>query len=85
MTYQGRVENGVVVLGGDAKLAEGTLVSVRPVRRRSQTSPRQRAKPRSRRRESLGDALLRFSGCVSGLPSDLARNHDHYLYGLPKK
>ena len=29
--------------------------------------------------------LKRFSGAVQGLPSDMARNHDHYLHGRPKK
>ena len=35
--------------------------------------------------ETLGKSLMRFSGTVSGLPEDLAENHDHYLHGLPKK
>jgi hypothetical protein len=25
--------------------------------------------------------LKRFAGAVRGLPSDMARNHDHYLHG----
>jgi len=32
-----------------------------------------------------GQRLKRFAGAVRGLPSDMARNHDHYLHGLPKK
>ena len=26
-----------------------------------------------------------LAGTATGLPSDLARNHDHYLHGTPKK
>jgi len=35
--------------------------------------------------EPISKFLLRLAGCVHGLPSDLARNHDHYLYGTPKR
>jgi len=28
---------------------------------------------------------MKYAGVCKGLPSDLARNHDHYLYGVPKK
>jgi hypothetical protein len=27
----------------------------------------------------------RFAGALRGLPDDMARNHDHYLHGRPKK
>jgi hypothetical protein len=33
----------------------------------------------------LGKQLLQFAGIAEDLPSDIARNHDHYLHGLPKK
>jgi hypothetical protein len=31
------------------------------------------------------DFLLRVAGTAGDLPPDLARNHDHYLYGLPRR
>ena len=31
------------------------------------------------------DGLLKIAARIEGLPSDLARNHDHYLHGLPRK
>ena len=31
------------------------------------------------------DGLLAIAARIEGLPRDLARNHDHYLHGLPKK
>ncbi len=36
--------------------------------------------------ESIGARLARFAeeSGIRGLPPDLARNHDHYLHGLPK-
>lgn len=33
----------------------------------------------------FSDKMLRLSAKVQGLPSDLARNHDHYLHGHPKR
>lgn len=40
-------------------------------------------------RESNGTPALQklgsLVGSVSNLPSDLARNHDHYLHGKPKR
>jgi len=32
-----------------------------------------------------GKALLEVAGTADDLPSDLAVNHDHYLYGAPKR
>lgn len=75
MSYRGRVQNGVVVLDGNLKLPEGAVVQIEPI-----TAA-----------ESVGTDggwakdLLEMAGTVRGLPSDLARNHDHYLYGTPKK
>ncbi len=34
---------------------------------------------------AAGQGLKQFAGAVRGLPSDMARNHDHYLHGRPKK
>jgi hypothetical protein len=33
----------------------------------------------------LSAFFLRVAGTARGLPSDLAENHDHYLYGMPKR
>jgi hypothetical protein len=35
--------------------------------------------------KSLGESLMRFAGVAKGLPSDFARNHDHYIHGAPKR
>lgn len=34
---------------------------------------------------SFGERFARFKGAVSGLPSDLAEQHDHYRLGTPKR
>jgi len=76
---RGHVTNGVVVLDQSAALPEGAEVRARPVRTRR---PRKVA---STRPKSLYERLRRVIGKAKGLPRDAARNHDHYLYGLPKK
>jgi hypothetical protein len=71
MSYKGKVKNGVVVLPPDARLPEGEDVEVTPL-----------GKPVA---DDFTDALIRISKQVSGLPRDLAEQHDHYLYGTPKR
>lgn len=72
MTLTGIIKNGVVVLDNGQQLADGTQVDV-VVR-----GPAQAASP-------LGETLLRHAGKAVGLPDDLARQHDHYLHGTPKR
>jgi hypothetical protein len=82
MTYRGYVKNGSVQLETALDLPDGTVVSVRPVRVKH-GRPRRRATGQAV--TTWGRILLRYAGRATGLPADLARNHDHYLYGLPKK
>ena len=72
MKYNGTIRGGVVVLEGETWLREGTQVQVEPVE----------ATPAAR---TLGQRLKHFSGTAKRLPNDMARNHDHYLHGRPKK
>ena len=74
MTYRGRVKNGVVVLEADAKMPEGTEVRVEPI-----------DDPESDADGSVYERLGRMAGSVKGLPSDLARQHDHYLHGQARR
>jgi hypothetical protein len=76
MTYRGKVRGGVVVLEGDAKLPDGTVVSVEPVE--------QAVRPAAEEEQQL-DELARMAELAvdTGIP-DLSINHDHYLYGHPK-
>ena len=77
MTYRGKVRNGVVEFEVGAAPPDGTEVRVESV---GDVSP-----PRSPN-GTLAERLLRHAGTAGeGLPSDLARNHDHYLNGQPKR
>lgn len=72
MVYRGHVRNGVIELDDPSELQEGMEVQV--------------AIPPSETQEStLGERLMKFAGKLDGLPSDLARNHDHYSHGAPRK
>jgi hypothetical protein len=37
------------------------------------------------KRGTIGEALLEFAGTAEGLPRDMARNHDHYIHGAPRR
>jgi hypothetical protein len=77
MTYEGTVQNGVVVLGGGTTLPEGTKVTVVPVQSDSGDPER-----------SIWEKFEKLARWAESqpcdLPADLARNHDFYLHGLPK-
>lgn len=79
MTYRGRVKNGVIVLEQGVRLQEGTDVRVEPVDSNGDVSPD------SQETQHLREGFLSFSGVVKEGPSDLARNHDHYLHGTPRR
>ena len=77
MTYRGKMQNGVVVLEQAASIPEGTEVNVEPVIADDKAT--------SENRPSLSEVLLKYAGKAQGLPPDASRNHDHYLYGTPKR
>jgi hypothetical protein len=70
----------VVVLDDPTALADGTCVQVQPLQEAAQEGPSE-----EKALLSLSEKLLRLAGTVNGLPADMARNHDHYLHGHPKK
>lgn len=72
MVFRGHVRNGVVVLDQTSGIPEGAEVQVAVV-------------PPDAGDSTLGARLMKFAGRLEGLPSDLARNHDHYLHGAPRK
>ena len=80
MCYQGEVRDGKVVLDDEAALPNGTRVEVIPLGNGAQESLDATVDD-----GSLAAKLLELSGSCKGLPADLARNHDHYIYGTPKK
>jgi hypothetical protein len=79
MTYRGRVRNGVVVLESGVRLREGMDVRVEPV------GEMEGAGEGPQEAHQLREGLLSFSGVIEDGPSDLARDHDHYLHGTPRR
>lgn len=79
MVYRGHVEKGVVVLDDSAVLPEGLAVRIEPLEVAEKTSSLDKDG------QTLGQKLLKHAGKSVGLPADLAVNHDHYLYGTPRK
>ena len=78
MTYRGVVKNGVIVFSGK-KLKDGTPVTI------NAATKKRRGKPVAKKPKNIADLLAPFIGMADGLPSDMSRNHDHYLYGAPKQ
>jgi hypothetical protein len=72
VTYQGKVENGAIILDPGVELPEGAQVRIELIE--------------SSRHNSGSDPLFRMTDLAvdTGIP-DLATNIDHYLYGHPKQ
>lgn len=79
--YTGVVTNGVIVLENGTVLPEGVVVNVELV---SEPIVRLAEPDESKAASPLGELLLKFAGVAKDLPADMAKNHDHYLYGAPK-
>jgi hypothetical protein len=72
MSFEGHVENGQIVLDPPTTLPEGTKVRVEIVSDGADTP-------------TLLDRLRGVVGKAKHLPPDAAAQHDHYLYGTPKR
>ena len=79
MTYRGRVKNGVVLLDPPNALPDGVEVRIEVVQ------PDIEAPLLDENGQTLGEKLMKYAGRAVGLPEDAALNHDHYLYGAPKR
>jgi len=75
MSYPGIMKDGVVVLPPGVHLPEGAQVEV--------TVPTASGAPQPD--GTAYDVLAEFVGSFDALPADLARNHDHYLHGAPRR
>ena len=73
MEIEGTVQNGVVVLESESSLPEGTRVKV--------TAPDSGPPGLPTHYDLFRDII----GQAAGLPDDMAKNHNHYLRGGPKK
>ena len=70
----GTYKNGVVVPDEPISLAEGQRVLIDPERT---------GKPAPAL--STTQRLLELAGVIKDGPSDASVNHDHYIYGAPKR
>ena len=71
MSIAGTFKNGVIVPDVPLSVPDGTRVQV--------------VVPQDQEGAPTLTNLLDLAGCVKGLPPDFAAQHDHYLYGTPKK
>jgi hypothetical protein len=60
---------------------EGWIAAHLPNLKEQEIAPTSKTLPARTAKE----LLMQLAGCMTDLPSDLARNHDHYLHGTPKK
>jgi len=75
MAIEGHIHDGAVVFDQPMPLAEGTRVRVEAVNVPNESGDGQSML------EILGDVV----GAIDDAPADLAEQHDHYLYGTPKR
>jgi hypothetical protein len=76
----GKVVYGVIIIENGGILPDETIVRVEPL---ADLKPAESVNQVSQLREML----LSHAGVIDGpeLPTDLAENPDHYLYGTPKR
>lgn len=72
MTVTARVHNHSIVLPAHVSIADGTLVEIHTLEET----------PRTERGAAW---MLKYAGVADDLPTDAAAQHDHYLYGTPKR
>jgi hypothetical protein len=82
MTLIGHIIGGQIVLDVPAALPDGTVVRVHLV---GVTDGETGSSPLPEATGMLSERMKTFLGHVVDLPEDAAENHDHYLYGAPKR
>lgn len=81
MVYFGKVKNGKIELDPPAKLPEGAQVRVEPVDSATgKPANGVSSKPSDDAAYRIGEMAIDDFG-----PPDMAEQHDHYIYGTPKR
>ena len=80
MTYKGHVEKGVILVDDPVELPEGAIIRFE-IEADSQRAPESSIGAG----KTFAERYASVMGKVDHLPEDASVNHDHYLYGLPKK
>jgi hypothetical protein len=75
------VSKDLVKVPAGLGLQIGTQVRIEPIVAAPKAMPTE-PPPNNR---PIREVLKDLTGVADDLPSDLARNHDHYLYGAPRK
>jgi len=73
MTLEGHIKDGAIVLDPPTNLPEGARVRVEVLPADAGVTP------------TLFERIGHLAGKAKHLPADAAAQHDHYLYGTPKK
>ena len=76
VSFIATVQNDTIKLPPGVHLPDGTQVTVEP----REAPPKSDVTP-----QALYESMREFIGCVDTGLGDLAQNHDHYLYGTPKR
>lgn len=71
MELEGVVQDGVIIPDDSTDLPEGMRVRITAV------PPGESS--------TFGERYAQFKGVASGLPEDMAAQHDHYRLGTPKR
>jgi hypothetical protein len=71
MELEGVVRNGVIVPDAESALPDGTRVKI--------------SLPQGAGGKTFGERFARFKGAIPDLPTDLAKQHDHYRLGTLKR
>ena len=74
MMLQGTVKDGMVLVDDPKALPDGARVKIWV-----------EAPAEAKGKPSLRERLLKLAGTVDDLPADMARNHDHYIHGAPRR
>lgn len=74
MSVTATVENNIIRLPKGIYYPDGTRVIIEPVRVAGESG-----------KSALAQGFMKFAGIADDLPTDLARNLDHYLHGHPEK
>ncbi len=79
MTFRGTIRNGHIEPDREIPFPDGTRVNIEPA------APLRRTRT-TRKAKSGGDAAFRIGDLAVPMGiRDLAAQHDHYLYGTPKR
>lgn len=76
MVYKAHVKNGMILADDPVDLPEGAVI-----RFEIASEPEQAQGSEA----TFADRFAEVMGKAQSLPEDAAENHDHYLYGVPRK